>query len=420
MKVLIIGGGLLGLSTAWNLRKHGAEVTLVDRNEGVGRETSFANGAMLTPSMADPWNAPGVLRKLIGCIGQEDAPLLLRLHALPSLLGWGWLFLRNSNRERFLANMRKNAVLAAYSVDALRALRNETDIEYDMSTSGTLKIFRDSTALQPVAKLAKMIADLGIRHQVLDRDGVVEKEPALTAVANDIAGGIYYANDESGDAYLYCRRLHALCEERSVAFHFNTVVRKLTCSRGRITSAIADDQQFDFDAVVVAAGSHSAALVQSVGISLPIRPAKGYSLTMPRGQWKAAPRMPVIDDHLHAAVIPMGERLRVAGTAEFAGFDSSIKRTRIDNLLRLLGGIYPEFVTGLRTDSIVPWVGFRPMCADGVPILGGTPIENLFLNTGHGHLGWTMAAGSGKAVADLIAGKQPDIALGDYSLKRFD
>jgi D-amino-acid dehydrogenase len=419
MKVLIIGGGLLGLSTAWNLRKHGADVTLVDRNEGVGRETSFANGAMLTPSMSDPWNAPGVLRKLIGWIGREDAPLLLRLHALPSLVGWGWLFVRNSSRERFLVNMRKNAALASYSVEVLRALRNDTGIDYEASTSGTLKVFRDRAALQPVAELAKMIADLGVRHHVLDRDGVVEKEPALASIAHDIAGGIHYGNDESGDAYLYCRRLQALCESHGVVFSFNTVVRELTYGRGRVTSAIADAQRFDFDAVVIAAGSYSAALVRPLGISLPITPAKGYSLTMPCGQWTGAPRIPVIDDHLHAAVIPIGNRLRVAGTAEFAGFDSSIKRPRISNLLRILGGIYPQFAAGLDADAVVPWVGFRPMCADGVPILGETQIENLFLNTGHGHLGWTMAAGSGKAVADIVTGKRPDIALSDYSLKRF-
>jgi len=418
MKVLIVGGGLLGLSTAWHLNKHGADISLVERNDGAGEETSFANGGMLTPSMSDPWNAPGVLGQLIKWLGREDAPLLLRPHALPSLIGWGWTFLRNSSRERFLANTRKNAVLAGYSVEATRALRADTDIQYEAAELGTLKVFREPAALRSVAQLSGTLSDLGLRFTVLDREGVLAAEPALAPVAGNLIGGIHYGGDESGDAYLFCQRLQQLCASRGVTFHFDTTVRKFVTERGRIAAVITNDRQFEADAVVIAAGSYSAPLLRPLGIRLPVRPAKGYSLTLPLGSWNG-PRLPVVDDHLHAAVTPLGNRIRVAGTAEFAGFDSVINQGRIDNLSRMLKGIYPEFASGLAAGAGVPWTGFRPMSADGVPLIGATRIDNLFVNTGHGHLGWTMAVGSGKLLADLVAGKQPDIAADPYDPRRF-
>jgi D-amino-acid dehydrogenase len=213
--------------------------------------------------------------------------------------------------------------------------------------------------------------------------------------------------------------MQELCERQGVVFHFDTPVRKLVHSADRVSHILTDKGKLACDVIVIAAGSHSVALLRPLGLSLPVRPAKGYSLTMPLDDLAQAPRLPVIDDLLHAAVTPLHGRLRVAGTAEFAGFDVSITRTRVDNLLRLLRGIYPQIAARARPDSIVPWIGFRPMCADGVPVLGPTPVNNLFLSTGHGHLGWTMAAGSGKAVADLIAGGSAKFSVAPYELARF-
>ena len=419
MKTLIIGSGLLGLTTAYYLSKQGVAVTVIDRAEGPGMETSFANGAALTPGMTDPWNAPGVLRKLIQWLGKEDAPLLLRMHALPSLIGWGWLFLRNSSPEAFRRNLKKNAALAAYSMQTLKTLREETGINYQQASRGTMKVFRDQSAIQSAIDLAQLVEEYGISHKVLSKEQVIRTEPALTGIADSVAGGLYFPGDEAGDAYLFCQQLRALCEKQGVRFDFNTHVEGFKQSSNRITSIVTNHTHYEADSVVLAAGSHSQILARSVGVRLPIRPAKGYSITVPRGDWQDAPQIPVVDDQLHAVVTPVGDRIRVAGTAEFTGFDLSINPGRINNLQRLLQAIYPDFAAKLDAQDITPWAGFRPMTADSVPILGKTKMDNLFLNTGHGHLGWTMAAGSGKAVAGVMLGQKAGLGVEAYGLKRF-
>ncbi len=422
MHVLVIGAGLMGVSTAYFLRQRNLDVTVVESSPGPGEQTSFANAGLLTPSLADPWNAPGIGRMLIKWIGREDAPMLLRLRAVPSLIGWGIRFLRSSDDESFLANFRKNVVLAKYNLDVLHELQTKTDLRFDHRARGTLRIFRDVDALRDASHTAAQFREsLGLDFRQLDRDRLLEIEPALAPTAAKLAGAIHYPMDECGDAHRYCEELAGLAASDGVRFRFSTAIRALSRRGERIVAAITGDgAALEADVIVLAAGSHSARLARPLGMRLPVRPAKGYSITVPMGEGPTRPNAPVIDDRLHAAVVPLGDSLRVAGTAEFAGFDLSIKPSRIENLVGLLRAVYPDVVRHDDSIELNPWAGLRPMSADGVPILGDTSVSNLVLNTGHGHLGWSMAAASGKLVADLVAGRQPAIPLRDYELRRFD
>jgi D-amino-acid dehydrogenase len=418
--VLVIGCGLLGVSTAYFLRRHGLRVTVVDRSDGPGRETSYANGALLHTSLVDPWNAPGVLGQLIHSIGREDSALLLRLRALPSLLGWGLSFIRESRQARHHANTLSNAALASYSRQMMERLRIETGIEYQQWFPGTLLIFRDEHSYAGALHRMRALGARGIRARAYSPAELATLEPALSPVRGELVGGIHYLDDEGGDAFLFCTQLARAACRIGVEFAFGTRVDCLQPDGRRLRSVNCGGYTIEADAFVIAAGSYSAELVAPLGIRLPIRPVKGYSITVRRGTSLAAPRLPVIDHALHTAIVPVGsDRVRIAGTAEFAGHDLSIPRARIDNLVTMLKRILPDFSSELQLDDIEPWTGLRPVSVDGVPVLGRTSIPNLYLNTGHGHLGWTLAAGSGRAVADVVAGMNPALSMDPYDPNRF-
>jgi D-amino-acid dehydrogenase len=419
MKVIVIGSGLLGVSTAWALRERGAEVLVLDRAEGPGRETSFANGALVTPSMADPWNSPGVLWRLLRWLGREDSPMLLRPRALPSLVGWGLQFVRNSSRPRYRENTLRNAHLALYSLRALQELRTQTPIEYASGTIGTLRLFREPADLDAAMEMVEWLARHGVHSSTLDREGTLALEPALEPIAQQLAGGIHYPDDEHGDAFRFCEGLARHAAARGVQFQYGAPVDRLEARGARIARIIGASRSWEADAVVVAAGSYSPQLVAELGIRVPVRPVKGYSITVPLDGASPTPRMPILDDALHAVAVPLGNRMRLAGTAEFTGFDRSVTPARIENLRAFLGKTYPQIARAVTAESITSWAGLRPMSSDGVPIIGATACENLFLNTGHGPLGWTMCVGSGRALADLMLGRKPEIDLAPYSLGRF-
>ena len=444
MRVIIIGAGLAGTATAWYLRQGGATVTVIERGEAAAMETSFANAGMLTPSMADPWNAPGTWRNLLRWIGREDAPMLLRPSALPGLLGWGLQFLRHSRTVSFHRNTLKNVRLALYSLKELQRLRDVAAIEYDAASVGTLRACRDQTSLDRAAALAAFLADHGVAYRVLDRAGLVATEPALAPIAGDLVGGIHYCEDESGDAHLFTRGLAQRATECGVEFLYRSeftgvrlngsrvsgVEHRLLENRSSLRSGSAagtnaDHKEnaktntLDADAVVLAAGSFTPVVARQLGLRVPVRPVKGYSITAPVGDWASPPRIPVSDDHLHAAVTPLGDRIRVAGTAEFTAYDDTLTPSRLSNLMNLLRAVYPDYAARLDPATITPWCGFRPVSADGVPILGSTGIEGLYLNTGQGPLGWTMAAGCGHLLADLILNQAPALDTADYALARF-
>jgi D-amino-acid dehydrogenase len=419
MRVIVIGSGLLGVSTAWALSERGVGVTVIDRSEGPARETSFANGALLTPSMADPWNSPGVFWKLMRWLGRENSPMLLRPSAVPSLIGWGLKFIRYSSPRHYRDNTLNNARLALYSLHALKELRSARHIDYDGKSVGTLRLFRHRTELDAAREMNDWLGQHGVHSRILDRDATIGMEPALAPVAQDLVGAIHYPDDEHGDAFRFCEGLAKAARERGVQFLYGVNVTHLLHEGRRVTGVAAGEQAWGADAVVVAAGSYSPKLVESLDIRVPVQPVKGYSITVPLDGAVPAPRIPILDDELHAVAVPLANRLRVAGTAEFTGFDRSVTPARIENLRYLLARTYPRIAKASSLERTSPWAGLRPMSCDGVPIIGGTACENLFLNTGHGPLGWTMCVGSGRALADLMTGCRPEIDLAPYSLSRF-
>ena len=417
MHVLIIGSGLIGLTTAYFLRRRGCQVTVVDRQEGPGRETSFANGGLLTPSMPEPWNAPGCWRELLSSLGRSDSELKLRLRAVPGSFAWGVMFLRNSRRTLFERNTRSNLRLALFSLRTMASLRAQVQIEYAGAAAGSLKIFRGRTELDQAVAAAERLHTDGLSFRRLSREETVAIEPALAPIADQLAGAIHYDADELGDAHRFCVALSERAREQGVEFVFGTVVSRLEVRSGRVTAVLSRDGPRVADQYVLAAGSYSTPLLRPLGISLPVRPAKGYSVTFDHAAPEGALRIPLVDDELHAAVTPLGGAIRVAGTAEFAGYDLALRPERVGNLVRLAQKLLPR--AGLDPAKARPWCGLRPMAADGVPIIGPTPISNLWVNTGHGHLGWTLAAGSAQLLADLLDAQTPALDPAAYALARF-
>jgi len=417
VKIVVIGSGLIGLTCAYFLRRRGHEITVIDRADGAGRETSFANGSLLTAGMSEPWNAPGCWRILLGSLGRSDAALQLRLRALPSLAGWGLTFLRNSRPVAFERNTLSNLRLTLYSLKVLQSLRQQTGVEYGRSAKGSLKICRDDVSLDRASAAAARLQSEGLSSRRLSRDEAIELEPALAPIANALAGGIHYGVDETGDAYRFCVALAEHARRHGVEFRFRTEVTSLETRSGAVTAVVCNQERFSADRYIVAAASYSTPLLRRVGVHLPVRPAKGYSVTFDDRQGKPSLTMPVVDDSLHAAIVPLQGAIRVAGTAEFAGFDQTLNPNRIRNLRQLLQDVLPRGAFDPETAS--PWCGLRAMSADGVPIIGPTPVSNLLVSSGHGHLGWTMAAGSAELLADLICGDSPAIDPEPYALRRF-
>ncbi len=419
-QVLVLGAGLAGLSSAWFLCQAGFEVTVIEAEPEVATGASYANAGMLTPSMSDPWNVPGVFRHLLSWLGRDHAPMLLRPAALPSMLGWGMGFIRNSSTSRYQRNMLSNYKLALYSLGVLEQLHREQQLDFALDSSGTLKIFRQQEQMDIACQRLQPLVENGLKVESLNAIAVAELEPALKPVSDDIAGGLYFANDSNGDAYKYCTQLAELCLLNGVSFQYSTRVDDLLVEAGVCTGISAGGKHWLADEVVLALGSWSHKLASKVGLKIPIQPVKGYSITLDASAWQGAPKVPVIDESLHAAITPMTEQIRVAGTAEFAAFDADLPPARIANLKNLLEKVYPEFASQSLSQDLQPWAGFRPMSVDGVPLLGKTAIKGLYLNTGHGHLGWTMAAGSGQLLADIISDKPTQLETKRYQISRFN
>ncbi len=416
-RVLVIGGGLAGLCAAYFLRQQGREITLVERRAGPGRETSFANGALLTPSMPEPWNAPGCWRTLLRSVGKSDAPMQLRLQALPSLLRWGTMFLRNSSPQRFRQSVLANLRLSQFSLEIMESVRRHSGIEYGRSTRGTLRLFRDESSFRAAVAATQQLSSFGLTARALTTTETMELEPALQPIGSRLKGALHYEADEVGDAHLFCEALASHLQGAGVELQFGREVTGLEVRAGKVAAAIVNGVPMRADDYLMAAGSYSTPLLRLAGVRLPVRPVKGYSITFDAPSAPVSLRIPVIDDHLHAGVVPLGTSIRVVGTAEFAGYDLTLRRKRLANLYALLREILPE--VPFNPEATNPWCGLRPVSADGVPIIGATVFENLYLNTGHGHLGWTMAVGSGRLVAELVCQRTPALDPSPYALERF-
>lgn len=418
MTTLIIGGGLLGLSTAMALLERGEKVRLLEGRADVGLETSFANGGLLTPSMPEPWNGPGVLGQLAASLFDSHSAMKLRLRAVPALLPWGIRFLRNSSPDRYIRACRQNFELARYSMLRYQELATRLELDFDAANRGVLAIFRSDKALQARLAVSARLADAGMRFSVLDAETAVATEPALAGVRKSIAAAIHFHDDASGDAHLFCQGLKKALLQSGVALDFNQSILGLKVKNQQICGVETAAEIIPAKRVVVAAGVHSAALLQSAAVSVSVQPVKGYSVTLPLPRSVRGPRIPILDDAMHAVVTPFGNRLRAVGTAEFNGFDTRIDQGRINNLQRVLQSLLPDINARLDHALALPWAGLRPMSSDGKPYIGPTAVDGLFVNTGHGQLGWTMATGSAQLLADLMCGSPPAIDPAPFRVGR--
>jgi len=420
MATIIIGAGLMGLTTARALLDCGDSVVVVEARDGVGLETSFGNAGMMTPSMGDPWNAPGVHRHLLASLFDPRSPMKLRLRALPSLTTWGLSFLANSGHERHLAATEANFRLGQYSVAQTRQWRDRLGLQFEAAYRGTMKVFRSAAAMDAPVALSRRLATLGLEVVELDRDGAVAEEPLLADIREQIAGALRYPGDAVGDSFLFCKALESQLLGAGAEFRFGTRSLRLVVESGAMQGVLTDRGTIKAERVVVACGTWSPQLLRTARVALPVKPAKGYSVTIDVSGIADRPRLPVVDDAMHAAVAPIGDRLRIAGTAEFAGFDTRLNRARIDNLVGLLRAIYPRIADRVDLTKTTPWTGLRPMSCDGRPFIGPCAIDGLYVNAGHGHLGWTQAVGSALLLADLVSGRPPAIDPAPFRPNRRD
>ncbi|HIN17930.1 MAG TPA: FAD-dependent oxidoreductase [Gammaproteobacteria bacterium] len=363
--------------------------------------------------MSDPWASPEIPRFILKWMGKEDSPFLLRPAALPGLFSWGIKFLRQCNQTAWAENAAVIYRLCSYSKETLNQLVADTGIEYDGSRLGTLHLFRDQLSIEVTKRVAETLGAMGLHYELLDEAGCIELEPSLRSQKGLIAGGIHYPDDEAGDARLFSQRLAQYCSNNGVTVRYGESIKRIETLNGAVSAVVTDTETIAADTCVVAMGNESNSVLRPLGIRLPIYPVKGYSLTFPVGQWNGAPMIPMADTGRHIGITRLGDRIRVAGTAEFAGNDRSLNPKRIGNLRRFFLDVFPDYPDPSAGEG---WTGFRPMTPDGIPYLGPTPVQGLYLNTGHGHLGWTMSCGSGQALAQLISGATGDLDLTGMTL----
>lgn len=414
MRVLVLGAGVIGVTAAYFLNRAGAEVTVLDRQDAVARETSFANGGQLSAEAAGPWANPEALGIAFASLFREDSPLKLRFRADPALVSWAFRFLRNCTAARERRNAERLLPLGLYSRESQAALLADAPVEFDHASRGILCIYRDARAFAHAARHAARAAPEAER--AVDAAECLTIEPALAFGRERIAGGIYYPRDGSGDARRFTEELADVLRTRGVVFALGRELRALRAEGARIAAAETDAGALEADAYVLCLGAGSARLVRPLGLRLPIYPVKGYSVTLPVAGSNGAPKVSISDEARKIVVSRLGERVRAAGTAELAGYDLTLNPVRSRAILRALLELFPQTGDAGRAEF---WVGLRPMTPDGAPILGRSPYANLFLNTGHGTLGWTLACGSGRLTADLVLGRKPALALDDFGFERF-
>jgi D-amino-acid dehydrogenase len=417
VKVLVLGGGVIGVTSAYYLAKAGHEVTVVDRQPEPALETSFANAGEVSPGYASPWAGPGVPIKAIKWLLMRHGPLVIRPKLDPVMWVWLLKMLRNCTSARYAINKSRMIPLAEYSRDCLRALRAETAIRYDERSHGTLQLFRKQAQIDGTAGDIAVLKHYGVPFEILDRDGCVRAEPALAAVKHKIAGGLRLPQDETGDCHMFTQALATCAAKLGVQFRLGIAIERLMTDGVRITAVATGAGELQADAYVMALGSWSPRLLKPLGVPIPVYPVKGYSITVPITDPSAAPVSTVMDESYKVAITRLGDRIRVGGTAEISGYSTQLYPARRATLDHSLTDLFPR--GGSLADATF-WSGLRPMTPDGPPVIGATRYANLHLNTGHGTLGWTMACGSGRVLADLLSGRKPEIDTTELALRRYD
>lgn len=415
MRVIVLGSGVVGVTTAYYLAKAGHDVTVIDRQPGPALETSFANAGQISPGYASPWAAPGIPLKAFKWLFQRHAPLAIQPDGSLFQLQWMWEMFKNCDADRYAINKERMVRLAEYSRDCIRALRAETGIAYEGRQQGTLQLFRTQAQFDGAAKDIEVLKQAGVAFEALTREQLAQAEPALGHVRDKLVGGLRLPNDETGDCQLFTTRLAQMAREFGVRFQFDTAIERLDIANGQVVGVQTDKGRVTADRYVLALGSYSRLLLQDQ-FCVPVYPLKGYSITVPIVDAARAPVSTILDETYKIAVTRFDDRIRVGGMAEIAGYSKVLNPRRRETLELVVNDLFPG---GGDVARATFWTGLRPMTPDSTPIVGATPLKNLFLNTGHGTLGWTMACGSASVIADLVSGKVPAIHADDLAVFRY-
>ena len=416
MKVLVLGGGVIGVASAYYLAKAGHEVELVDRQSGPALETSFGNAGEVSPGYSAPWAGPGVPLKALKWMTMQHSPLVIWPMLDPAMWRWGVMMLANCTAKAYALNKSRMVPIAEYSRDCLKALRAETGIAYEDGAQGTLQLFRTQKQLDGIGGDVAVLQQYGVPFEVLDRAGFCKVEPALQLTQEKFVGALRLPGDETGDCFKFSNRLAEMAAALGVKFRWDTRIQGLQVGGGAITGVHTDAGLLKADRVVLALGSYSPQLLAPVGIRIPVYPVKGYSITVPVTDAQYAPVSTIMDETHKVAVTRLGDRIRVGGTAELAGYSLNLRQARRGTLDHVVSDLFPR---GGDVSKATFWCGLRPMTPDGTPIIGATPVRHLLLATGHGTLGWTMAAGTGRVIADLVSGRAPDIDVSGLAMARY-
>ena len=416
MKVIVLGSGVIGTSVAYYLAKSGHEVEVIDRQAGPALETSFANAGEVSPGYSSPWAGPGVPFKAIKWLMMRHSPLVISPMLDPAMWRWGLSMLANCTEKAYAINKSRMVPIAEYSRDCMVALRAETGIAYDDRAQGTLQLFRTQAQLDGIAKDVEVLKDYKVPFEVLDRAGFVKVEPALKLTQEKFVGALRLPGDETGDCFKFTNRLAEMAEALGVKFRYNTSIDGIEVSGGKVTGVRTSAGTLTADHYVTALGSFTPQLLKPIGIHIPVYPVKGYSITVPVVNEAKAPVSTVMDEAHKVAITRLGDRIRVGGMAEIAGFEMDLPKARQETLTHSVEDLFGG--AGDQSQAIF-WCGLRPMTPDGTPVIGPTRIENLWLNTGHGTLGWTMSCGSAQVLADMISGRKPEIETSDLAISRY-
>lgn len=415
MRVIVLGSGVIGVASAYYLAQQGAEVTVLDRQSGPAEETSFGNAGQISPGYSTPWAAPGIPFKAVKWMFQHHAPLAINLDGSMWQLQWMAQMLKNCNPQSYAVNKERMMRVAEYSRDCLRELRKDTGINYENRAKGTLQLFRKEAQMEAVQRDISVLQECGVSYELLNGNELGRVEPALANAQDKLVGGLHLPNDETGDCYLFTNALAQISKELGVNFQFNQNVEKLIVEGDEIKGVQVNGKVLTADRYVLAFGSYSRDFLKPLDLQLPVYPVKGYSLTIPIVDPAFAPQSTVLDETYKIAITRFDQRIRVGGMAELSGFNLGLNEDRRATLQMVTQDLFP----GGDMAQASFWTGLRPMTPDSTPIIGATRFKNLFLNTGHGTLGWTMACGSGKLISDIVLNHKTEISTDGLSIQRY-